>query len=182
MDMHSNHFFAIKFPTQINSKIDEKAMELKKEHSFNKWLHPDDYHITLAFLGKIEENKLSRALESIKHICSEQTPFGIELSGIGTFGRESSPRILWAGVVLEPELAALQAKIYKACSGAGFELDKKPFKPHITIARKFIGTEFNKSSLGSFHSHFEADGVVLYKTNMGQSPSYETVEEFPFGS
>ncbi|WP_409297137.1 RNA 2',3'-cyclic phosphodiesterase [Peribacillus sp. SCS-26] len=170
----------MKLPEAAKQYIQDQLKKSDGQLQFKKWVHPADYHITLAFLGKADEPKLEASVKRAADIARSRKPFELILDGMGTFGPVSAPRILWAGVKAVPELFELQQAVYSACEESGFSLDKKPFKPHITTARKFAGDEkFSKENLpllGEFI--FTADRFTLYKTNMGQSPSYETVYDF----
>ncbi|PLT29232.1 RNA 2',3'-cyclic phosphodiesterase [Peribacillus deserti] len=179
---HSNYFYALKLPKEAKDHLQEKMSELKDKMSFKKWVHPEDFHITLAFLGKIEEEKLENSIQKMRRISTEHPRFSLRLTEMGIFGPPSSPRILWAGIDHSKKLYSLQRDVYRACEESGFRLDKKPFKPHITTARRYTGeNSFNAASLrlpGDYT--FTADQFTLYKTNMGMSPSYETIEDFTF--
>ncbi|WP_409293422.1 RNA 2',3'-cyclic phosphodiesterase [Peribacillus sp. SCS-37] len=177
---HSNYFYAVKLPDAAKQYIQDVFKKSGDHLPFKKWVHPADYHITLAFLGKADELKLEESINKAADIARKRKPFELMLDGVGTFGPVSAPRILWAGVKAVPELFELQQAVYSACEESGFSLDKKSFKPHITTARKYTGDEKffkeNLPMLGEFI--FTADRFTLYKTNMGESPSYETVYDF----
>jgi 2'-5' RNA ligase len=103
------------------------------------------------------------------------------LDEIGTFGDRELPRILWTSVKREEQLYEIQKRVYTACLEAGFKLDKKPFKPHITLARKFNGILFSlenvqhTADIKQESMKFTASAVTLYQTHLGESPSYEPV-------
>ncbi|MBM7692943.1 2'-5' RNA ligase [Peribacillus deserti] len=177
---NSNYFYALKLPNEAKYYIHENLTELKDKLTFNKWVHPEDFHITLAFLGKVEEEKLKDSIQKVRNSCLEQPGFSLKLTELGIFGPAASPRILWAGVQNEDRLYSLQKAVYISCEEAGFLLDKKPFKPHITVARKYKGdNKFNPDSLSTLGEFtFTADRFTLYKTNIGMSPSYETIQDF----
>ncbi|MGE7604618.1 RNA 2',3'-cyclic phosphodiesterase [Peribacillus sp. NPDC097675] len=178
--MNTHFFFALVLPDSIKRHLHTQTDELKSTFPFKKWLHPADYHITMAFLGNAEATMKEEALELIKHSLANEQAFELDIDGIDVFGKKESPRILWAGVKQEERLNAIQKKIYESCKQAGFELDKKPFKPHITLARKFEGEptfSINKvrQLVNPEEKRFQASQIALYQTHLGASPSYEPV-------
>ncbi|MGG4265348.1 RNA 2',3'-cyclic phosphodiesterase [Peribacillus simplex] len=182
--MNTHFFFALVLPDDIKAYLNAVTEQLKSDFPFKKWLHPADYHITMAFLGNAPDPLKKDALERVKSKLANEASFGLKLGDIGGFGKSQSPRILWAGVNRQERLFTIQSKIYNSCIEAGFELDKKPFKPHITLARKFEGeSPFALESVRQIANledkDFEADQVALYQTHLGASPSYEKIFTIP---
>ncbi|WP_409302259.1 RNA 2',3'-cyclic phosphodiesterase [Peribacillus sp. SCS-155] len=182
----TNFFFALTLPDETKTYIDNIITNLKKQLPFKKWLHPQDYHITLAFLGNTEEGMRRKAEKLVEEAIEPLGEFSLTVTDIGTFGPVHAPRILWLGVEHSNSLLELQKKTYAASEQAGFILDKKPFKPHITVARKYIGDipyQIEKSQdltmLQRGEHVFRASQVTLYKTHMGASPSYEPIFTVP---
>jgi 2'-5' RNA ligase len=62
-------------------------------------------------------------------------PFNLELESVGAFPNARAPRVIWAGIKENPELARLQRNIEKSLSGVGFEPEDRPFTPHLTLCR-----------------------------------------------
>ncbi|CAH0125501.1 RNA 2',3'-cyclic phosphodiesterase [Peribacillus sp. Bi96] len=178
--MNTHFFFALVLPDDIKAYLYAVTEQLKSEFPFKKWLHPADYHITMAFLGNAPDSLKKDALERVERELADETSFELKLDGIGGFGKNESPRILWAGVQKQERLFTIQKKIYDSCVEAGFELDKKPFKPHITLARKYEGeSPFSLEGVRQIANlegeHFEAVQVALYQTHLGAFPSYEKI-------
>lgn len=185
--MNTNFFFALTLPDETKEYIYEMTEEIRPEFPFKKWLHKADYHITLAFLGNAPDDLRERSMELVREALSDEESFALSLFQIGTFGERNSPRILWTGVTVQERLFDIQKKVYNASLEAGFTLDKKPFKPHITIARKYIGERRfsieelqEKAGLASKGQHsFTASAVTLYQSHFGASPSYEPIFAIP---
>lgn len=180
--MANNHhyFFAVKLPDEVKTFLNRWVQMYGSQYPFKKWVHPEDYHITLAFLGFAEKEILGNALEKVREVLKNEDSFELTLSDLGIFGPTKSPRIFWAGVKESEELNLLQKKVYKTCLDTGFKLDKKPFKPHITLAKKWgIETPFTmekpvipKNSEGGDFS-FTISEIVLYETHLDESPKYK---------
>ena len=189
MSQSSQHYFyALELPMGTKEKLGEICGELKETLHFKRWVHPQDYHITFAFLGHAPDNMLT---DSIKKVESgiDCPVFSLKIQHLGVFGKSDSPRIFWAGVNEEPLLKDAREIVYQACIDSGFKLETRPFKPHITLARKWDGdlpftNEWLRQAdpfLGK-EMEFEAENIVLYKTHLGKEPKYEAVLTIPLQS
>lgn len=101
------------------------------------WVRPENMHLTLAFLGEVEERRVS-VLEDVIYAATEDNlaPLQLRAQGLGAFPDEEKARVLWAGLDGDvPRLIELQARLVAELKGAGFEVDSKKFRPHITLAR-----------------------------------------------
>ena len=98
-----------------------------------RWLPPENYHLTLRFLGEMPGHRaeeLDGALAALRG-----RGFVLQLSGVGVFEKAGRPQALWAGVDRNPQLDHLQAKIETAVQRVGFEPERRRFTPHVTVAR-----------------------------------------------
>ncbi len=182
--MKTHFFFAVPLPTTLKQKIHSSLVDLKEESFFKKWVHEEDYHITLAFLGDAPEEKLDKAKSIVKKAMESFPTFIITTSNFGTFGKRDSPRIFWLGLEQSTQLADLQKLVYNACMEAGFSLDKKPFNPHITVARKWNKDEaFTSKWLESFQPEqsltIDVTEIVLFQTHLNKTPKYEPIYTIP---
>ncbi|WP_079510110.1 RNA 2',3'-cyclic phosphodiesterase [Mesobacillus jeotgali] len=189
MGQHAHFFYALELPGAIKETLTGKVDRLQEQLPFKTWVHPQDLHITLAFLGNAPEDKLIASSQRIEAALSKQSSFDMKIDHLGIFGRKENPRIFWAGLDESPELKEVRNNVFSACQAAGFTLEKRPFSPHITIARKWVGEQpFTAEILESaipFKNEqisFHAERVVLYKTHLGKSPKYESIKQFEFVS
>jgi RNA 2',3'-cyclic 3'-phosphodiesterase len=185
MSEKTHYFLAIKLPDVIKQSMDEAKERFQKDFFFKKWVHKEDYHITIAFLGFATENQLKDIKKLVPQYIQGEEKFPLTISKIGTFGMKNAPRIFWAGLNESQELHNLRNQVYKACTEAGFQLEKRAFHPHITMARKWSGEEeFNLEQLEETNIFdrkplsFQATEVVLYRTNLLQTPKYENLITF----
>jgi RNA 2',3'-cyclic 3'-phosphodiesterase len=185
MPGNPHYFLAVSLPDSIKGELNQLIPFFQKNFLFNKWVHFEDYHITLAFLGFVTEPQLKNVKELVANQIEDELAFSLALTRIGTFGMKHSPRIFWVGLNESRPLDILRDKVYLACSQAGFQLEKRPFHPHITVARQWASdTAFNLDLLDTgnvFQVHplsFQATEVVLYKTNLLQTPKYEKLITF----
>jgi 2'-5' RNA ligase len=93
-------------------------------------------HLTLKFLGEISEADAARGYSVLEETATRHRVFPLVLESAGTFppGRRE-PRVLWVGVVPGPPLLALQEDIEREMAKLGFEREKRPFHPHLTLGR-----------------------------------------------
>ena len=97
-----------------------------------RWIAPEDYHITLRFIGDVEETTARQVEEALERIALPA--FSLRLSGLGWFGG-GRPHSVHALVEPNAALEALQGAHERACREAGLEPERRKFTPHVTIAR-----------------------------------------------
>lgn len=128
-------FIALDLPRNFADETAALARALS-DHVDGRFMKPESYHLTLAFLGDVDEHDLSLAIAATEHACSMLTD-SIELvcSGLGTFGRKNDAT-LWMGLADTPPLMQLAKCVREELDTRGVAFDKKAFKPHITLARR----------------------------------------------
>ncbi|RAI92365.1 2'-5' RNA ligase [Paenibacillus pabuli] len=183
-------FTALRVPAHIQNSLQMSAEQVQGKLDFRKWTDYRDYHITLQFLGDTLVSDIGQLRKALYSAASGFQPFELQLSGWGTFGLEEAPKVLWKGVEGETDqLHLLQKRIVDATSSLGFEPELRPYSPHITIARKFLGADPGNEDKGIFEllpGHFLGvnswivQDFVLYVTQPGQAPMYEVVDTFSF--
>ncbi|MDQ0272231.1 RNA 2',3'-cyclic phosphodiesterase [Cytobacillus purgationiresistens] len=177
----AHFFFAVSLPEEVKLILREQCERMRTDMSFKKWVHHEDYHITLAFLGAATAEKLNTAVETIKKNIQETHEFNAVIQHFGTFGKADSPRILWADLQHNEQLISLRNQVFSGCLSAGFQLETRPFTPHITLARKW-STEEHFIEGGKYFDEglsFMVNEVVLYRTHLDQIPKYEKIAIIP---
>ena len=144
-----------------------------------RWLPPSNYHLTLSFLGQVNqehEDDLRDALADVK-----VSPFFLPIIGLDTFGG-AKPSVLWAGVgTAHPHLFALHKQVQDAVLRAGLEPELKSFHPHITVAR---ARDLKRAALEPFlrrHKETEfglwrVNGLTLFSSRVSPEGSSYTAE------
>ncbi|WP_456288372.1 RNA 2',3'-cyclic phosphodiesterase [Paenibacillus sp. AK002] len=172
-------FVAVRLPSEVSSRIQDWTETLRKQANFKKWVHPQDYHITLQFLGDTPSHRIAELTGALQEVAKERKPFKLSLYDAGVFGASGSPRILWAGVGGDLNaLAELQQSVVLRMESFGFVPEERPFRPHITVGRKFQGNQtFSMDVIGKGPEPIQWDvlEMVLFRTNLHASPMYETV-------
>ncbi|WP_299089237.1 RNA 2',3'-cyclic phosphodiesterase [uncultured Metabacillus sp.] len=185
MNAQTHFFIAVPIDKEQKKLIHNWVTENKDNLPFKSWVHQEDYHITLAFLGHVDsKDQLMQLLERVREKTADIPPFTLSLKGLDTFGKKDSPRIFWAGIEESATLYYLQKQVFQACKDTGFKLDSKPFRPHITLARRwnsetpFIKPEAFEYTFQDENNPFMVQMIHLYQTHLDRVPKYETIERF----
>jgi 2'-5' RNA ligase len=96
-------------------------------------VRPAQLHLTLHFLGDVEDDCCTALHEALA--CVRHEPFEIAIRGTGVFPPRVRPAVLWAGVAESASLAALHAAIGGAIERCGVAVEHRPYVPHFTLAR-----------------------------------------------
>ncbi len=142
-------FIAIELPPEIREGLYRLMEELQREGIQGRWVPPENLHLTLRFLGNIEEDRIEGIIGTMKGAAETASAFPISLKGLGAFPSLSRPRVLWVGVEKgRKELSHLQRNLEKRLISQGLPPEDKSFKPHLTLARfKFPKEEIKRKVL-----------------------------------
>ncbi len=168
-------FIAIEFSKDIRDYLISIQKELPNELSYVK-----QFHLTLKFLGDVEDDKLEEIKNKLRLINSEH--FTAELSGLGVFPYEEYIKVVWVGVGPKEKIAELQQSVESSLSGMFLNDDQ--FHPHITLARaKFLrdreGLKKKIKEVKIEKKTFEVNNFKLIKSTLQrEGPVYEVLEEF----
>lgn len=133
-------FIAIELESSIKENIARIQTRLKVIQGKIKWVEPSSVHLTLRFLGEIEEEKLEKVHQITQELGKRVPPFKIEVKGMGVFPGFSSPRVIWIGARdTSGELGKMAAWLEEALVREGFVREKRKWKAHLTLGRvKFL--------------------------------------------
>lgn len=123
-------FVAIHPPPAVRDALE--AVQDALPPGLGRLADPEQLHLTLAFLGERPDHEVEAAHEALLGL--RHPSFPLALGGLGTFGSRQ-PEVLWAGVRDPSTLATLQARVRSALHGAGLVLERRRFRPHVTLAR-----------------------------------------------
>lgn len=151
-----------------------------------RWVEPHNLHLTLKFLGEVEESKVHGLVDALR-VVEGFAPFDLQLFGIGAFPRARGARVLWVGVGAGArELAQLAARVEQALAGFGFAPEERSFSPHLTLGR--LRTPAYHPELEAAlqqNSHVEigsqrVQSVELVESTLRRSgPVYAVVRSYP---
>lgn len=151
------------------------------------WVRPENVHLTLKFLGNIHPDRVPEIGRVLSEAAGEIQPFPLALSGVGLFPKKGNPRVLWVGV-RDPGrcLDRLHRRVESGLQSLGFELENRPFSPHLTVAR--IKSPKNARELRGQveagpelpHAEFEVGRMALFQSELTPAGSrYSILKEIP---
>ena len=130
-------FIAIELPGELKLGLTRLQEKLKTASGAPvKWVEPGNIHLTLKFLGDVNAGITGRITVALEEAARDTHPFDIEVSGLGVFPNTKRVQIIWTGLAGELEkLGLLHKRIEESLIPLGFPAEKRPFTPHLTIAR-----------------------------------------------
>lgn len=168
-------FVAITLPEDVRARLGALANGLPGA----RWIKPENLHLTLRFLGEIDNGAAADVDTSLAGLRAPG--FALTLKGLGHFGEGRKLRALWVGVDPNSELMRLQEKIEQALQRMGLPPEGRKFKPHVSLARfnsnpgrrlqQYL-TEHNLVRLGPI----EVDSFELYSSFRSAEGSIYRVE------
>jgi len=101
-----------------------------------QWVRPDSIHLTLKFLGDIDEARVEDIRAALLSAVGRQSRLAVEVGGLGVFPDLRLPRVLWVGLSGQVDaLMRVAAEVEAALTGVGFPPESRPLSPHLTLAR-----------------------------------------------
>lgn len=179
-------FIAVRLPAAARRRLAEVEEALKESGADVKWVSEENLHITLKFLGYVENERMAAVCDAVKSAVDGLRPFDMSLSGVGAFPKPARPSVVWVGVRSgSEELKALAKQVEVAMERIGFAPEPRKFSAHVTVGRV-------KSAAGS-HKLREAierlrdepvdsarvSGVAVMKSELYRTgPVYTVLKEF----
>lgn len=182
-------FTAIQLAEKARRQIADYIDRLRSGHGNLRvgWEKREKLHLTMKFLGDLDEESLQALLGAVKKTAKQIAPFDIEVSGTGVFPNRKRPRILWLGIS-DPErnLAGLNSILEAECASAGFAREKRNYKPHLTIGR--LRQPHHSAELVAEHLKysfepvgFAAGAIAVVESRLLPTGSvYSVLEEYEF--
>jgi RNA 2',3'-cyclic 3'-phosphodiesterase len=137
-------FIAVSISEQIRKNALRVINRLAKTTNDYKWIEPENMHITLNFLGEIDERLTPDVCRSIDQIAHQIEPFLISFAGVGAFPSNNRPRVIWMGVDQgTDELVALNRLITQEMLELRIPKDRHQFNPHLTLGRQKKGGQWS---------------------------------------
>ena len=182
-------FLAFPISSELKESLGHILHDLQQTRADVKWVGLGNIHLTLKFLGDIEETDLEKISSVLSESCCRFDPITSHLSEIGVFPDLRHPRIVWAGLDdSKKEFQSIVEALEEQLAKLGFAKDDHPFKPHITLGR--VKSSANLKNLMQTIQQITFDGknqqtfekIILYKSTLTpQGPIYEVLKEFDIG-
>jgi 2'-5' RNA ligase len=108
-----------------------------------RWSKEEQFHITLKFLGQVDNRRLPEVCSAARDVAMHVSPFELKLEQLGTFPQGKPPRVLWAGISSgSDQLELLHEQLDTRLSEIGFPIEPRRFHPHLTLGR--VNRQANK--------------------------------------
>lgn len=181
-------FIAVDLDPALKAAVQDLIRALEGTRAEVRWTKPGGYHLTLKFLGEIDEPTVERVKAVLRAAASRHKAFPLRLHGTGAFPGERGPRVLWLGIEAGPELTALQSDLEAALEAEGFLREGRPFKPHLTLGR-VKGPDRLDKVMAELAKHADDDlgGMTAVKVALFESrlrpdgAEYHVVDEVGLG-
>jgi RNA 2',3'-cyclic 3'-phosphodiesterase len=128
-------FIALNLPKAERRRIHEAAAPLREAGFPVRWLDPENYHVTLKFLGNTRNEVVPVVEKVIRKVAVQTRTFPLTLNGFGAFPTIRRPRVIWLGADPIPALRCLKQDLEWALTRHGFEQETRAFHPHVTLGR-----------------------------------------------
>ncbi|MFO7767655.1 MAG: RNA 2',3'-cyclic phosphodiesterase [bacterium] len=176
-------FVAVPVPLEVTRPLAEFAGEVGPGAGRIKWVDPGSMHLTLFFLGDVEEERVPAIGEALGRAAGEVAPFTVRLDRVGAFPNLERPRVLWVGVSEgSGNLQDLKEAVDRVLEPLGFEPDRRTFHPHLTLGR--IKAPGRRGAVAEAAAGWDVpsaswtvDRVVLYQSTLTREGAvYEELE------
>jgi 2'-5' RNA ligase len=181
-------FIAIPLPEETRNFLSNIQNQLKSCGADVKWVQPQNIHLTLKFLGEINEGQLNKINVILEEVAKKMHPFTVSIDSIGAFPRINSPRVIWAGIQQgDSEVKIIANELEERIAEIGIPKEEKTFSSHITIGRRRSGLKMDKlidglqkiASLAKEQGQeFLTSKITLFKSTLTpKGPNYESLKE-----
>ena len=176
-------FVAVEIPEDVKDVVEAAFAPWREAFPKARWVPRENLHVTLKFLGRTWPRLVDWVPEQVEAAATAVSPFLARLEGVGSFPSAKRGRALWAGFADMEPIGALAAEIETALIDE-FPTEKRPFHPHLTVARSDpplkLPSSYTATELES--EEWEVDHVVLVRSHLGRpAPRYEPLALFTLG-
>jgi 2'-5' RNA ligase len=175
-------FCAVELPAEVRAGAAAHAARVRERFSEVRasWPRAENLHLTLKFLGEIEEARVALLSAAAARAAEKSQAFELTIEGAGAFPPRGAPRVLWLGIRDDSGgLAQLQSRLEDECARSGFKREERPFQPHLTLAR--LRAPQGARALAQFHqeagfeaAQFRVAELVVMMSELGPGGSRYT--------
>jgi len=171
-DSKKRIFIAMPAGPEVGKALSVLLKELSGFKKFIRVVAPENFHVTLKFLGGTEIEIFDRIMDTFRDIDINSPRIECTVRGLGAFPNPVRPSVLWVGLITDSKaIAGFQEKIEKFAAGFGFPEEKREFTPHLTVARIRRGarttrefSDYIKNNADTFYTESNFDRVSLFES------------------
>ncbi|MEO8201102.1 MAG: RNA 2',3'-cyclic phosphodiesterase [Gemmatimonadota bacterium] len=170
-------FAAIPIPEPA---LGELASVLERLRSMDwpvRWVRPEGLHLTLKFFGQVPGDETDLLENALARAAEGHGPVPVACTGLGSFPPGRRARVIWMGLDAPAGLELLQDSVERSCESAGYAVEGRPFRPHVTLGRVLEGKNLPINALEHVSPineiAFLAEKIVLFESRPASGgPSY----------
>ena len=176
-------FLAVPVEPPAHAPLGATIDALRERVGGVRWVDTRTTHFTLHFFEELRPERVRAVVDAVGAVVAHQAPITLCLGGLGSFPGGARARVLWVGLVEpSPTLSELAVQVRAAVAGCGFEIDPRPFRPHVTLGRPAPRFDLAGVAAGADRRRpelpaFTAREVLLYESRNG----HHVRERLPFG-
>ena len=183
-------FIAAALPDEVRGALRALQQKLALSGADVKWVEPDHLHVTLKFLGEIDEEQRRGVEALMARSAADQAPFTAALGGLGGFPSMAAPRVIWAGLGAGQDAFVQLAERLESGSGRlRLPASERPFSAHLTLGRvrspRGLGALVRALQTMDWTPPppWAVERVTLYQSVLGAGgPRYTVLAEVPLNS
>jgi len=176
-------FLAINLPPAVRREVVAATAELRTVAPELSWVTEPRLHLTLKFLGEQPEASVEAIESALAGVAGRHRELMMTVGGVGAFPNFRRARVVWMGIQQEPRLELLHHDVEVACETLGFDVEGRPFRPHLTLARvkhplpeERLRTLARAAKPIDFQTDFIVHSIDLMRSDLTSSgPAYTTL-------
>ena len=180
-------FIGIALPQAVRSSLAALQQQLAESQTDVKWVEEPNLHVTMRFLGEIDDAQRQTIEQALGIIAHGVKPFDLSLSRLGAFPSLGSPRVIWVGVGQgHEELTQIAKRLEERLVAAGLSGEDREFVAHVTLGRVRSSHHLGQLARSLKSAQWQAPppwtttALTLYKSELSSSgPRYMVLAEVP---
>ncbi len=186
-------FVALDIPAEIRAGIGGVVRQLRARAGHDagnaaRWVAPESLHVTLKFLGEAGQERLPEIKAALSEVRAQ--PFDVQFQGMGVYPNPERARVFWIGVGAPISLEQLALSVDQALAKIGIAPEKRPYSPHLTLARAREGKEASQylkrlqqqageDRIPAFGSMRATEFFLFESKTLPEGPRYTKLARFP---
>ena len=172
---------ALALPAAVKDELARAIASLEQHVAGARWVPKENLHLTLAFLGRVDDERVGEISSAIAAAVERHVDFTVRVGELGAFPSVRRARVVWAGLD-DPTtgIAGLAESVGEALEPLGFPREKRAFAAHVTLAR--LKTPHPVALNERLEPiSFPVERISLFESRLGRPHAvYSEVTTFPF--